>query len=250
MVILFESNSSFTLEPDIVLGGVSFSVMSDSKPAAGADWTQLLTDPDLIGHLGKLLQTYREADPEKRDQALLQAMREVKGSKATGAAAAAGKATEAAKSEAVPATPVPTPPQSSPPFEPDIFTPSWGQDRRRYPRMKCFVAVEIRMEKAEAPIWGNLSNTSLGGCLVETSSIVNEGKKIEIGLWVANGKIWVKGMVLNGVVTGNKPSQGVRIKFSEMESAEREVLRHFLKFVESTTKSYNQDNGYLARMKR
>jgi len=47
--------------------------MSDSKKnnAAGTDWTQLLTDPDLVGHLGTLLQTYREASPDKREEALL-----------------------------------------------------------------------------------------------------------------------------------------------------------------------------------
>src|SRR5438876_12389984 len=52
--------------------------MSNPKPATGADWTQLLMDPDLISLLGELLQTYREAAPEKRDQALLAAMRKIK----------------------------------------------------------------------------------------------------------------------------------------------------------------------------
>jgi PilZ domain len=221
--------------------------MSDSKPlATGADWTQLLADPDLVSHLGKLLKVCREATPENREKALFDAIREIKqgaGRKPASKAAAAAVA-EPASSSALTAT------ATAPPFEPDIFTPSWAEDRRRYPRMKCFVAVELRVENDSSPVWGNLSNTSLGGCLVETSSIVNEGKKIEIGLWVANGKIWVKGIVLTGVVTGNKPSQGVRIKFGEMEPSEREALRHFLKFVENTTKSYHQDNGYLAQMKR
>ena len=54
--------------------------MSDSKySGTGADWTQLLTDPSLVSHLGELLQIYREAPPEKRDQALLEAMRNIKG---------------------------------------------------------------------------------------------------------------------------------------------------------------------------
>ena len=44
----------------------------------GSDWTRLLTDPDLISHLGKLLQTYREVAPELRESALLRAMREIK----------------------------------------------------------------------------------------------------------------------------------------------------------------------------
>jgi hypothetical protein len=60
----------------------------------GSDWTRLLTDPDLVSHLGKLLQTYREVSPEKREQALIKAMREIKESavKARAAAATAGGA--------------------------------------------------------------------------------------------------------------------------------------------------------------
>src|SRR5580704_1513839 len=54
--------------------------MSESKPntAAGTDWTGLLADPDLARNLGKLLQTYRDAPPERREEALLAAMREIK----------------------------------------------------------------------------------------------------------------------------------------------------------------------------
>jgi PilZ domain len=224
--------------------------MSATKTfATGADWTQLLADPDLVSQLGKLLKVCREAAPEKREKALFEAIREIK----QGASSSKQKKDDGV-GVAVAEAPAPRPQavasESAPPFEPDIFTPSWGSDRRRYPRMHCFVAVEVRVEGTEAPIWGNLSNTSLGGCLVQTSSLVDTGKKIEIGLWVANGKLWVKGVILNGIVTGIKVSEGIRIKFAEMESAERETLRHFLKFVESTTKSYHQTNGYLAQMKR
>lgn len=219
--------------------------MSDPKSSAmGADWTQLLTDPDLVSHLGELLQTYREATPDKRDEALLAAMRRIKGVDAR-LPAAAGSA-----SETYPAHPIATDASASPPFEPDIFTPSWGQDRRRYPRMKCFVAVELRVGASATPIWGNLANTSLGGCFVETATPVPSGINVEIGLWLANGKIWIKGIVLNGVVTKSSPSFGVRIRYAELEPAERETLRHFLRFVESTTKGYNIENGYLAQLKR
>jgi hypothetical protein len=220
--------------------------MSDSKSsAAGADWTQLLTDPDLVSHLGELLQTYREAPLEKRDEALLAAMRRIKGS--TAKTLASAKSTAA---EPRPTPPVATDAASSPPFEPDIFTPSWGQDRRRYPRMKCFVAVELRVGASATPIWGNLANTSLGGCFVETATPVPSGVNVEIGLWLANGKIWIKGIILTGIVTKSSPSFGVRVRYAELEPAERESLRHFLKFVESTTKGYNSENGYLAQLKR
>jgi hypothetical protein len=165
------------------------------------------------------------------------------------------KAQTAAKdsSSLLSAPPIPsvtTAPAATPPFEPDIFTPCWGQDRRRYPRMKCFVAVELRVDGSFTPIWGNLSNTSLGGGFVETITPVPTGVKLEIGLWVANGKIWVKGLVLNGIVTRSNPNFGVRLKFDNMEASERETLRQFLKFVESISKSYQNQQGYLAQMKR
>jgi hypothetical protein len=229
--------------------------MSSSKPAIGADWTQLLTDPDLIEHLGELLQTYRDAAPDKRDQALLAAMRRVK------QADKASHSDGVAKTEAVPgsenavpepATPLTTAPAASPPFEPDIFTPapSWGQDRRRYPRLKCFVAVELRVEGSANPIWGNLANTSMGGCFVETATPVPARASVEIGLWLANGKLWIKGIILNGVVTRSTPSFGIRIKFADLEPNARESLRQFLRFVEGTTKGYRSEHAYLANLKR
>ncbi len=220
--------------------------MSNPKSsAAGADWTQLLSDPDLVSHLGELLQTYRDALPDKRDQALLNAMREIKSGSVKNAASSAGSA-----AATPPAEPAITTPEVSPPFEPDIFTPSWGQDRRRHPRMKCFVAVELRVGGSATPIWGNLSDTSLGGCFVETATPVPSGADVEIGLWLANGKIWIKGVILTGIVTKSSPCFGIRIKYAELDPAERETLRHFLKFVESTTKSYVSEQGYLAKLKR
>jgi PilZ domain len=232
-----------------------FDPMSDpTYSGTGADWTQLLTDPALVSHLGELLQVYRDTPAEQRDQALLEAMRNIKSGKgtvaATSKAVAASAAQPAAIAQSAPAAPVVTSPAASPPFEPDIFTPTWGQDRRRHARLRCFVAVELRLGDSGVPIWGNLSNTSLGGCFVETATPVPSGVSVEIGLWLANGKIWIKGLILTGIVTKSSPSFGVRIKFSELEATERENLRHFLKFVESTTKGYNSEHGYLAQMKR
>ena len=231
--------------------------MSDPKySGAGADWTQLLTDPALVSHLGELLQVYRDTPPEQRDQALLEAMRNIKGTTGNvvaatkAAAAAAAQAQPSAVAPAAPAPPVPTSPAATPPFEPDIFTPTWGQDRRRHARLRCFVAVELRLGESGVPIWGNLSNTSIGGCFVETATPVPSGVNVEIGLWLANGKIWIKGIILTGIVTKSSPSFGVRIKFAELATNERENLRHFLKFVESTTKGYESEHSYLARLKR
>src|SRR5689334_11327597 len=184
---------------------------SPSNNSLGQDWTKLLSDPCLAGRLPELLQIYREAPISKRDQALREAIRRFK-------AQEPGDSRTRSTLSLQPAAPLPsiTSPEATPPFEPDIFTPSWGEDRRRYPRLKCFVAVELRCEDSTAPIWGNLANTSMGGCLVETASPIPTGVNIQIGLWVANGKIWVKGFILNGVVTRSNPCFGVRIKFAEM----------------------------------
>jgi hypothetical protein len=217
--------------------------MSNSKTdaAVGMDWTRLLADPDLARNLGKLLQTYRDAPPERREEALLAAMLEIKKE----AAASSSIPASSPKETTEPQPPQPTPASATPPFEPDVFSPNWGQDRRRHPRIRCFVAVELRVNDSDAPIWGNLSNTSLGGCQVETAVQVSGGAKVEIGLWVASGKIWVKGLALNGVVTHSAPAAGMRIRFAGMDPAGKENLRQFLKYVQETTKASTSEHSYL-----
>jgi hypothetical protein len=221
--------------------------MSDSKPSAavGTDWTHLLSDPDLVRHVGKLLQAYREAPADRREQALVTAMREIK------AEAAKGKKSADRSPAAVIPTPqpVPTPASATPPFEPDVFGSNWGDDRRRHPRIKCFVAVEMRIDGVTTPIWGNLCNTSVGGCLVETANPVKSGISVEIALWVASGKIWVKGFALSGIVTRSAPTTGVRLRFANMEPTERDNLRQFLKYVQETTKSLRSESSYMQLLK-
>jgi hypothetical protein len=211
--------------------------------STGTDWTRILSDPDLVRQIGKLLQTYREAPPEKREQALVQAMREVKAN-----AAQAGTGSAKTQSLATP-EPIPTPVSETPPFEPNLFSPNWGSDRRRHPRIKCFVAVEIRVDDAATPLWGNLSNTSVGGCLVETATPVPPGAKVEVGLWVANGKIWVKGLALNGIVQRSGRAAGIRVRFDALTPGERDSLRQFLKFVQDSTRASQSESTYLQLLK-
>jgi len=211
--------------------------------ATGTDWTHILSDPDLVRQVGKLLQAYREAPVDKREEALLAAMREIKAGASKG-----GQAIPEPEKQTAP-RPVPTPSSSTPPFEPDLFSPNWGSDRRRHPRIKCFVAVELRVDESPNSVWGNLSNTSAGGCLVETASPVKSGAKVEIGLWVPNGKIWVKGFAITGVVTRSAPTNGVRVRFEGMSSGERDNLRQFLKFVHDTTRASHSESSYIQLLK-
>ncbi|MGA9509467.1 MAG: PilZ domain-containing protein [Candidatus Sulfotelmatobacter sp.] len=216
--------------------------MRDSKSrTAATDWTGLLADPDLARNLGRLLQIFRDAPPEKRDQALLAAMREIK--QASRESAASAQKTPPSQQT------LPAAASAVPPFEPDLFSANWAQDRRRHPRIRCFVAVELRVNGAGAPIWGNLSNTGMGGCQVETAAQVSGGSKVEIGLWVASGKIWVKGLALNGVVTRSAPAAGVRIRFGGMDAVEKENLRQFLKYVQETARASTSESSYLQLLK-
>lgn len=225
---------------------------TSTKPSPeGSDWTRLLTDPDLVSHLSVLLQTYRDVSPDKRGAALLEAMREIKEAAnrarevtANGGAAAAKPAP---RTEALPG---PEPITETPPFEPDLFASTTPADRRRFTRMKCNVAVEIHVEDTYEPIWGNLINVGRGGCMVETARVVPANKALKIGLWVASGKIWVKGVVINGISSGTTPSSGARVQFSRAQLSEKEHLREFLKFVEGESRKSQSENSYVAKLKR
>jgi hypothetical protein len=230
------------------LQGSSRMSQSNTLPPKGSDWTRLLTDPDLVSHLGKLLQTYREVPADQRETALLRAMREIKD-----AAIKVREARENPPAASVLAAPIklqgPEPVTEAPPFETDPFASQTEADRRRFQRIKCYVAVEIHVEGVEQPVWGNLANVSRGGCLVETASAVPPGKALEIGLWISSGKIWVKGVILSGVATRTAPSFGVRVRFSQAELSEKEHLREFLKFVDATARKSQSGKAYVAQLK-
>ncbi len=85
------------------LGNIAYLMTDPKYSGTGADWTQLLTDPALVSHLGDLLQIYREAPADKRDQVLLEAMRNIKGGVSPLAAApkAAAAAAKTQPAEAV-----------------------------------------------------------------------------------------------------------------------------------------------------
>ena len=212
--------------------------MSSATPSVGADWTQLLSDPEIVPHFTKLLKLYSEAPAGKREQVLLTALRKIK--------------QEGPDALEIPATLIDSvqgsTPVVAPPFQPQVSTSVWAEDRRSHPRMKCHIAVELRINGSVTPIWGNLSNASLGGCLVQTPEIVSSGVELGVGLWVASGQIWVKGVATKGVSTTSNPT--VRVKFNGMESAEKETLRSFLQLIQNETKEYSSKYGYLAQMKR
>jgi hypothetical protein len=214
--------------------------MSATPSVAGADWTQLLSDPDIVPHFTKLLKLYSEAPAETREQVLLAALRKIK-REGPGILDIPAELIESVHGSIVA-------PAAAPPFQPEASSSVWAEDRRQYPRLRCYTAVELRVDGFSAPIWGNLSNASLGGCLVQTPEIVSSGVNLGVGLWVASGQIWVKGIATKGVSTTSNPT--VRVKFSTMEMTEKDTLRSFLQLIQNETKDYSSKYGYLAQMKR
>jgi len=61
-------------------------------------------------------------------------------------------------------------------------------------------------------------------------------RKWRSGLWVPNGKIWVKGFALSGIVTRGGPANGVRIVSVEWRRRSAKACANFVKFVQEATR--------------
>ena len=54
-----------------------------------------------------------------------------------------------------------------------------GSDGRRHPRIQYFGPLEFGLDDSPKSIGGNLSNTSAGGCLVETAHPAKPGARVD-----------------------------------------------------------------------
>src|SRR5262252_3437746 len=112
------------------------------------------------------------------------------------------------------------------------------KDRRAHPRLKCRVTIELQTEAGELPMYANLTDISMGGCYVETSTILTAGSKINMRFSMDDS-----GLSAEGVVTRLDPGAGVAVQFREMNREARERMFKILEFVQKTTTYYN--NRYL-----
>jgi diguanylate cyclase (GGDEF)-like protein len=112
------------------------------------------------------------------------------------------------------------------------------KDRRSHPRMKCRVTIELQTETLSTPLFANITDVSLGGCFVETSTILAPGTKIKLGFSMDDPSLTAE-----GVVARLDPGSGVAVQFREMNREGRERMFKILEFVQKTTTFYN--NRYL-----
>jgi diguanylate cyclase (GGDEF)-like protein/putative nucleotidyltransferase with HDIG domain len=117
------------------------------------------------------------------------------------------------------------------------------KNRRLYPRMKSRVTIELQPNGDAAPLLGNLTDISLGGCFIETSAIVTTGTNLKITFSIDDGRLHTEGIVIRSI-----PGSGIAVQFNEMNRDDREKMSRILEFVHNTTQFY--DKRYLAKLQR
>jgi hypothetical protein len=98
-------------------------------------------------------------------------------------------------------------------------------ERRRWPRIKCSISVEIR-PAGQAVIWGKASDLSQGGCFVEMPIPLATGTEFDIALWLREIKLPFRGRVVS-VAAGF----GNGISFMNVSSESEEHLRRFIETI-------------------
>ena len=126
-----------------------------------------------------------------------------------------------------------------------MSTPDGETHNRRYPRLRCFVAVLLRAKDPDLFLMGNLSSVGLGGCGVETGNPVEIGVTVEIASF-EDERISVIGDVVNRRFLVEKPGFGIGIEF--LDASERKA--EFVKFVEEKSQVDDQEYWYHTQMKR
>jgi len=112
------------------------------------------------------------------------------------------------------------------------------KDRRSHPRMKCRVTIELTTDVGGTPMFANLTDVSIGGCYVETSTIVPAGSKITLGFSMDDTSLKAE-----GIVARLDPGSGIAVQFREMNREGRDRMFKILEFVQKATTFYN--NRYL-----
>ncbi len=109
------------------------------------------------------------------------------------------------------------------------------KDRRSHPRLKCRATIELLAEEGGVPVFANISDISMGGCYVETSTILSAGSKIKLGFSMDDATL-----AAEGVVARLDPGLGIAVQFREMNREGRDRMFKILDHVQKTSNFYNK----------
>jgi hypothetical protein len=105
------------------------------------------------------------------------------------------------------------------PFTGIALTP----ERRRYPRHRVQVQLELHQEGSDVPIRLVTTDLSRNGCYVESNMTLSVGTKIEARLWLGGTGITVHGRIVTA-----HPQFGNGIMFLDYDGDSEQRLREFL----------------------
>ncbi|HXZ33192.1 MAG TPA: diguanylate cyclase [Terriglobales bacterium] len=111
------------------------------------------------------------------------------------------------------------------------------KNRRLHPRTRCRATIELQAEDG-GPIFGTLTDISMGGCYVETSAVLSAGSRLKL-MFSDNGEQ----LVAEGSVTRMDLGSGVAVQFKELNREDRNQMQRILALVQKTTTSY--ENQYI-----
>lgn len=96
-------------------------------------------------------------------------------------------------------------------------------ERRRHPRFKATVEIELQSEKQATPLRVRTADLSLGGCYIEMIFTLEIGTKVKLALWVNDAKVSTEGTVVTrDLYVGNG------IQFTGMSAEDSGKLKRLL----------------------
>jgi len=111
-------------------------------------------------------------------------------------------------------------------------------DRRRYPRFKCRLPVEIRPESSNFPIQGETMDVSLGGCYVATVFPLPVGTRVDFRCWVNDRPVACK-----AVICTSDPGVGNGIQFIALDDQDSAWLGRHLDELQTRDNEVNAPTG-------
>ena len=106
------------------------------------------------------------------------------------------------------------------------------RERRRYPRVKVSIPLELHSAGNTAPLRTQNDEISLCGCYIETMFTLEVGVKLGLTLWLGEEKV-----TATAVVATRYPQVGNGIEFIEMAPEHRLKLSQFISDAEQQTKN-------------
>jgi hypothetical protein len=95
-------------------------------------------------------------------------------------------------------------------------------DNRKHTRYRCQNSIEIHVQEG-ASFWGSVADLSLGGCYVEIPIPLELGKRLKVGIWFGQTKVWAEARVAH-----SSPGMGVGLVFTQISDQDLDQIRRYL----------------------